>query len=350
MAHPPLVGAMPLHVERHTGDGGAWDDFLSGHPDSTFCHLAGWREVITDTLGHECTYLVARDEEGLWHGVLPLAHVRSRLFGDYLVSMPFLNSGGAIGADHAQHRLACDARAMAAQRHVKLLELRARQPGRTPLQTAARKVTVLLPLPAVAQQLWDGFPSKLRSQIRRPIREEMEVRFGPEQRHAFYDVFSRNMHALGTPVLPRAFFERIARVFPEVALFGVVYWRDEPVAAGCGFLWQGEFEITWASSLREHNTRAPNMLLYWSFMDHVIGRSARVFSFGRCTPDGGTHRFKLQWGGRTEPLPWQYWSTSGTNTTPNPQRPLFKLATRMWTRLPRPVANRAGPLLARNLP
>src|SRR2546427_12313808 len=72
-------------------------------------------------------------------------------------------------------------------------------------------------------------------------------------------------------------------LFPYTTLFRSV-WRDE-------------FELTWVSSLREHDSKMPNMLLYWSFMEQMIARGVRVFNFGRCTPGGGTHQFKHQWGG-----------------------------------------------------
>ena len=74
--------------------------------------------------------------------------------------------------------------------------------------------------------------------------------------------------------------------FPEEVIFGVVYHGEEPVAGGCGFLWGGEFEMTWASALRKYNRMTPNMLLYWSFMEKAIEGGAALFNFGRCTPGG----------------------------------------------------------------
>src|SRR5690606_25614950 len=147
------------------------------------------------------------------------------------------------------------------------------------------------------ETLWnDGLRSKLRSQIRRAMKEAMEVRFGPDQRRAFHLVYARNMRDLGTPAHPLVLFDAIARAFDDRVIFGAVYWRGAPVAAGCGFIWRETFEMTWASSLREHNRMAPNMLLYWAFMEEAIRRGVRTFDFGRCSPGSGTHRFKLQWG------------------------------------------------------
>ena len=339
-----------IRVEEFRGDAAEWDGYVRGSANGTFCHLSGWREIITGVLGHECHYLVARDDSGECQGVLPLARVRSRLFGDYLVSMPFLNYGGPIGTPEAELELGRHAQRLAQQLEVKLLELRTRHRTRSELQTADRKVTVVLPLPASPEALMAKFPAKLRSQIRRPIKEGMEARFGADQRDAFYAVFARNMRDLGTPVLPRRFFDELARVFPREAVFCAVYYEGRPVAAGCGFVWAQEFELTWASSLREHSRRAPNMLLYSGLMQHMIGRGVTAFNFGRCTPNSGTHRFKLQWGGETLPLPWLQWSSTGAVAPPSPDRPIFQIAASAWSRMPLAIANTIGPMLARSLP
>lgn len=339
-----------ITVEEFRGDAAEWDGYVRRSVDGTFCHLSGWREIITGVLGHECHYLIARDGSGECQGVLPLARVRSRLFGDYLLSMPFLNYGGPIGTPEAEQQLSGHGRQLAQEFNVKLLELRTRHRARSELQTAHRKVTVLLPLAASADAMMAKFSSKLRSQIRRPMKEGMEVRLGPDQRDAFYAVFARNMRDLGTPVLPRRLFDEIARVFAQEVVFSAVYFRGQPVAAGCGFMWGREFELTWASSLREHKQRAPNMLLYWGLMQHMISQGLGVFNFGRCTPNGGTHRFKLQWGGETVPLSWLQWSSTGTAAPPTPAGALFQLATRVWSRMPLAMANTIGPMLARSLP
>ena len=338
--------------QTSTADG--WDDFVTKQPDSTFCHLHGWSRVFEDALGHECTYLTAVNELGETQGVLPLVRVRSVLFGHHLVSAPFLNYGGPIGTVEASRFLCEEAAALASGSGVDLLELRSRFEVAAPsLTTNRRKITVLLDLPCDPDVLWnDGLKAKVRSQVRRPRKEGMEARFGVEEVGSFYQVFGRGMRDLGTPVLAREFFEQLVAVFPDRVEFGAVYLDDVPVAAGCGFTWKNEFEMTWAASLREYNRMAPNMLLYWSFMERMIHRGLKVFNFGRCTPEGGTHRFKRQWGDtRDVPLPWAQWSKSGVTATPNPEgRPLLQFATKAWSRLPLAIANRLGPRLARILP
>lgn len=334
-----------------TDDVAAWDDFVSTQPHSTICHRAGWREVMADVLGHQTSLLVATDDGGKWRGVLPLVRVRSVL-GHYLVSIPFMNDGGPLGDDDARAALVEHAVADARRTRAKLLELRSRDPVPGPVIASDRKVAVHLALPATVDALWAStFKAKLRSQIRRPAKEGMTARNGREQIDAFYQVFSRNMRDLGTPVLPKAFFAKLLAVFGDAVSFTAVYTaQGAPAAAACCLSWKDEVEVTWASSLRELNSLSPNMLLYADLMEQAIGRGTRVFNFGRSTPGSPTHRFKLQWGGTDRPLAWPSWSSVGAASTPSPDRPAFRVATAVWRRLPMPVANRIGPLLSRHLP
>jgi serine/alanine adding enzyme len=341
-----------IAVDPLRGDHAEWDQFVAGSDQSSFCHLAGWRHVMGEVFGHPCEYLVARDVDGAWAGVLPLVRVNSRLMGRYLVSMPFLNYGGPVGRPAARSALARVAGELASESGADLLELRTRHAMDSDLRVTQRKVLVLRSLPEDSEGLWrDQFPSKLRSQIRRPKKDGLEARFGVEHLPAFYTVFARHMRDLGTPVLPRAFFEALPRHFPDQVRFGVVYRGDEPCAAGCGFVWKSEFEMTWASSLLEYKRSAPNMLLYWAFMEQAIAEGMQTFNFGRSSPGTGPHRFKRQWGGTDVPLPWLQWSRGGVSATPTPDgSALFRTATEIWKRVPVGLATRLGPYLARQIP
>ncbi|MEJ2541649.1 MAG: GNAT family N-acetyltransferase, partial [Gemmatimonadota bacterium] len=224
--------------------------------------------------------------------------MRSRLFGKSLISMPFLNYGGPLGPAADREALGSTMMKLGRERGAARVEFRDRM---SPLdfQPSRDKITVVLPLPEDPEVLWtDGLSGKVRNQVRKPRKVGMTERLGPELVDDFYDVFARNMRDLGTPVLPRGLFHAVVAAFPDQVLVCTVENEGgTPVAGGLGLLFNGEFELTWASSLREYNREAPNMLLYWSLMEEVIRRGGTAFNFGRCTPGAGTHRFKSQWGG-----------------------------------------------------
>jgi FemAB-related protein (PEP-CTERM system-associated) len=342
-------------VSRFEGPSSEWDEFVRGQPGWTHFHLFGWRSVIERVFHHECIYLVARaNDGGRVKAVLPLVRVRSLLFGHYLVSMPFVNYGGPLGDPESVSAIVRQAAEIAAGDRAKLLELRSRGELPVDLRVSHRKLTVLLDLPATSEQLWSSLPAKLRSQVKRPRKDGVTVKHGIGELAAFHEVFAYHMRDLGTPVMPKAFFQAIAKEFPDDVQFAVAYHDGRPIACGCGFRWGREFEVTWASALRSHKAMSPNMLVYWEMMERTIDSGANVFNFGRCTPNSGTHRFKMQWGGREEQL-WWYQQTAATDpmnaaSTPSPDDRGFALATRIWQRLPVAVANRLGPQIVRFIP
>ena len=344
-------GVAPLSIRTMHARTAEWDAFVTGSRDGTFAHLSGWPTVIGDVFGHEVLHQMAVGVDGQIHGVMPLMRVRSRLFGSHLLSMPFLNHGGPIGSPAAQRALADSALALARGSRDHVLEFRARHEVATDIAVDQYKVAVALDLPDSAAVLWnESFNSKFRNKIKRPMREGMETRFGPEHLDAFYEVFAVNMRDLGSPVLPRRFFRRITEVFPNEAIVAATYWNGRPVAGGFGFLWGGQFEMTWSSALRDVASLKPNMLLYWNYMEHVIERGARRFDFGRSTPGTGTHEFKLHWGGTDVPLPWRRWSSRPRAAGSGKDGSMMRLATAIWKRCPVPVANVVGPTMAAALP
>jgi FemAB-related protein (PEP-CTERM system-associated) len=337
-----------MSVEAFSGTASEWDAMVRSYDGWSHNQLFGWGEVIRESLGHTPIRLTAF-ANGERAG-LQLVPVTSRLFGRYLVSMPFLNYGGIVGRGEAVSLLEAAAQEIARERRMDLLQLRESMPRPSTLRTANRKITVLLPLPDTAEALRKGLDAKVRNQVKRAEKEGITVKFGADQVEPFYRVFTENMRDLGTPVLPRRFFTSLMETFPDSAWFACAYLGAVPVAAGCAVRWHDTAEITWASSLRRFSKQSPNMLLYFEIMRHAIESGVRVFDFGRCTRDSGTHRFKMQWGGSEHELPWFEWSSEPGYATPSPSDSKYSLGPRLWSRLPVSVANVIGPHLVRLIP
>src|SRR5690606_7568604 len=121
----------------------------------------------------------ARDPAGDVRGVLPLVRLRSRLFGDFLVSMPYFNYGGVLAeSDAVRQALIAEAGRVAQPCGSAHVELRHREEPELGLPSRDDKVTMLLDLPDSEDALWKAFKPKLRSQIRRPEKEGCRVREG----------------------------------------------------------------------------------------------------------------------------------------------------------------------------
>jgi FemAB-related protein (PEP-CTERM system-associated) len=344
-----------LIVQSLEGNSGSaeWDEFVSRAADAELYHQWGWRAIIERTFGHETHYLVARGDGGETRGVLPLVRLKSRLFGDFLVSLPYFNYAGVLAeSPAASQALLEEAERLAHKLGVSHIELRHRGAVELALPMRDDKVAMLLNVPNGEDGLWSSFKPKLRAQIRRPEKEGATVREGgAELVDDFYAVFARNMRDLGTPVYARQFFQAIVASFPAQARIFVVDLARTPVAAGLVLAHRKTLEIPWASSLREANPAGVNMLLYWSVLRYAAARGFRRFDFGRSSKDSGTYRFKLQWGAQPEPLKWHYWLRGG-GAVPQltPHNPKYRLAVAAWRKLPVSVANLLGPHIVKNLP
>lgn len=330
-----------------------WNRFVDESLDSSFYHHAGWKDVIEESFGHHAHYLLSEDSRGEINGILPLVHLKSVLFGNFLVSLPYFNYGGICADSPEVHRrLLEEAIDYARQEKAEHLELRDTRVLENGLRVKSAKVSMRLELPADPAALWSSFSSKLRSQIRRPTQEGMEARIGgAEDLESFYKVFSINMRDLGTPVYSRDFFQNVLDRFPDSTRICTVYCGGEPVASGLLAGFKGRLEIPWASSLRSFNRFSPNMLLYWAALEFACKSGYRVFDFGRSTPDGGTFRFKKQWGAKPTQLYWYYWMRNGGPAPElNPGNPRFAAAIRIWRRLPIALTRLIGPVIVKNLP
>lgn len=339
-------------IEDSAGDV-LWDSYVNSHPHAAGYHLIGWRHVITAAFGHPVYYYLAKDSQGAVRGVLPLVYLNSRMFGRFLVSLPYLNYGGLL-ADTLEakeallsHATACARRLMAGH-----IELRHTEP--TDMSWALRddKVSMRLDLPQRFDDLMKNFPPKLRSQVRRGEKEGMHVRTGGvELLDDFYEMFSRTMRDLGTPVYGKEFFNEILSRFQKDTRLCCVYRENKVLAAGFLYGFRQILEISWAASDRRYARMAPNMLLYGSVLRYACEQGYRIFDFGRSSKGSGTYRFKEQWGAKPLPLYWYYWLSKETKLPQlNPQNPKYRLAIRIWQYLPIPVTNLFGPMIVKYLP
>lgn len=330
-------------------DRGEWDAFVAAHGDPAGYHAWDWQRVFRRAFDHEPVYLMAR-RGGRVEGVLPLVHIRSRLFGNSLTSLPFVNYGGVMaGSAEAAGALAAAAREQARARHCGHVELRHVAAQFPDLPCKRHKVAMRLPL---AAGLWERLDRKVRNQVRKAEKSGLVVERGGEALVGdFYTVFARNMRDLGTPVYSRRLFEEVLRAFPHRSQVHVVRLNGQPVAAGITYRTAAMVQLPWASSLRECNALCANVLLYWDALTFALQTGAGVFDMGRSTPGEGTFRFKAQWGAEPVPLHWEYALLAGREM-PNvsPANPRFHLAIAVWQKLPLALTTRVGPLIVRAIP
>lgn len=340
-------------VEVRSEASSDWDEFVLAQDDATVYHLSGWSHAIKEVFGHKTYFVEARDANSTLVGILPLVWQRS-LIGSFTVSLPCFNYGGALCNNDAALRrtLMNCARDLATSLGCSYLEVRDQVPHEEDWITRTDKVSMVMALPDSAEALGRALGSKIRSQIRRADRENCGVRCGSKELLSeFYDVFSRNMRDLGTPVYPRRFFAALLDRFPELCRIVIIYRGRQPAAAAFLVTWRANTEIPWAACRSDAKPLGFNMKLYWEVLCESIANGSTTFDFGRSTVSSGTYRFKQQWGAKAKQLYWHCWGrTFQEALARSEQGRMTRLAIAAWKRLPLSVANVLGPVVSPGLP
>ena len=355
---PDAPATRAVNVRVHVGQAvesryADWQNYVSRPGHVPLSRHPAWLNVLRKGLRHDVFCLEAVDGEAT-RGILPLAHVKSMLFGRYLVSLPYLNYGGVWADDETIGRRLIDrAVQLADELDVRYLELRQGRPIEH-LRLAQRmtsKVQMRLALPETSDVLWKALSAKVRNQVRKGQKSGLSVAWGGQESLAeFHKVFSRNMRDLGTPTYGKRFFASIVDQFPDRAEFCLVRAGETPVAGALLLHGWGVSEVPSASSLREYNHTCANMLMYWHLLERSMERRQQVFDFGRSSRDSNTHRFKQQWGAQEAASEWQYYLRKGSISEMRPENPKYQRMIRIWQRLPVALTRWIGPSIVRGIP
>jgi len=326
-----------------------WDAFVTGCPEATFFHRAGWGEAIERAFGHDLHYLFA-ERSGTIRGVLPLGHVRSRLFGNALISAPFAVYGGIAAADEAARAaLEREACALAERLGVDYLELRNRAPRNPDWPRRTLYVTFRKPIHADPDANLKAIPRKQRAMVRKGIDAGLEASIDGDL-DRFYAAYSESVRNLGTPVPSRRYFETLKDVFGEACEILTVTRKGELIASVMSFYFGDEVLPYYGGGTAAARAVKGNDFLYWALMRNACERGVRVFDYGRSKQGTGSFSFKKNWGFEPEPLHYECRLVRARELPEiNPLNPRYRLFIEGWKRLPLPVSRALGPVLARNL-
>jgi len=327
-----------------------WEAYVADHPQGSFFHKAGWRRVIQRTYGHTCRYLIAQGENDVV-GVLPLVHVRSRLFGNALISTGFCVHGGVLAdTPEIAAMLAKRAAEMGAELKVDYVELRSDEPR---FDDWLLKTDVYATFERALSENEDenlkAIPRKKRADVRKSIKASLLVETGAPV-EAFYQIYAHSLRGLGTPVFSRRFVHALVEEFGNDVEISLVSKDGEPVSTLLSFYFNDRVLPYYGGALPSARRLHAYDYQYWTLMCRAVERGARVFDFGRSKLGTGAFDYKKFWGFEPTPLNYQYHLVRG-NAVPdiNPNNPKYQRMVRIWRRLPLGVSTVIGPWVARQL-
>ncbi|HTH18424.1 MAG TPA: FemAB family XrtA/PEP-CTERM system-associated protein [Magnetospirillum sp.] len=327
-----------------------WEAFVLGHPDATFFHRAGWREVIERSFGHRTYYLYA-EEDGVLRGVLPLAHYRSWMFGNALIANGCCMGGAPVAEDERADD-ALDAEACRLMEEVGAKYLEYRQPIRRHGHWQARDslyATFARPMAADEDEALKQIPRKQRAVVRKALQNELDDVVETNIDH-FYPLYALSVRNLGTPVFGRAYFRNLLEIFGPACDILTVMHQGRPISSVLSFYFRDRVMPYYIGSAPDARDLGANDFVYWRLMRRAAERGYSIFDFGRSKVGTGPYAFKKNWGFEPVPVVHEY-RLRGEESLPelNPTNPKYRLFIDLWKRLPLPLANAMGPYVVRNI-
>ena len=336
-------------------DPSAWDLYVDRHEVGGFFHRYGWGEVARAVYGYEPIYLEARRGEEIV-GVLPLIDAQTPLLGRSLISTAFTVGGGPIGDSPEVIEALAQAAVSAGQtRNVQYVELRSDAPvGEGWVAKTGKYAGFQMQLPEDPDRILNAIPRKRRAEIRKAIKANEEgaivLKVEPDP-DRFYSLYAQSLRDHGTPIFPKAFLLKIAEVFGAQCEFRFVEHQGKAAAGLLNFYHQDKVLPYYVGAAKEARGLRAFEFLYWSSMRDAAQKGVKQFDFGRSKIGTGPYHFKKLWGIEPELLTYKYkLIKAGELPDVNPNNPKFHIFTKVWKYLPLPVANMAGPVLARNFP
>lgn len=335
----------------------SWDNHVQQHSDGTVFHLTAWKQVIEKTFNHKSMYFIAEAENerknsanGLM-GVLPLFRIKSFVFGDYLVSIPFAELGGILAENkEVERKLLEKAIEIAKKLQCDYLELRNRNPIENLMEKSLYYNFKREIFPNIEENL-KSIPRKARRMIRQGQKLGLNLDFGTHLLPEFYKILSISFYNLGTPIFPQKLFKNFIESFGKNIQIFIVRSKEKIAVAGVlVFFFKDQVVPYYAGSIPEYRNFAPNDFMYWELMRYGYENGYKIFDFGRSKIDTGSYHFKRHWGFDPNPLSYQYYLVQ-SKELPNlsPANPKYQKKIELWKKLPLSVTKIFGPAIARYL-
>ena len=286
-------------------------------------------------------------------GIFPIVRVKSQLFGNIACSLPFVNYGGPCGeTDAIEQALVDAAKPIVDAWGVDYLEIRSRRQLEQPADVRAQG------------EHDAGSESGSRGpvqgvHVRAPSGHSWRLQEGTDRARSA----GASCSAISTRCCPRAgatwarrstrgaISRRLRRRFPDITRLCVVYAGNEPAAASLDMLAGDTAEGLWLGSRAKFRRQHAGYVLYWELIKNACERGLKRFHLGRSTTQSGGEVFKKKWNAYPIQLYWQYMLRTRRDIPQlNVANPKYQFAIRTWQKLPVPVTQVIGPLIARSIP
>jgi lipid II:glycine glycyltransferase (peptidoglycan interpeptide bridge formation enzyme) len=349
-----IIEIDPLTDER-------WDPFVAQHPFGWLSHHSGWKRVLDRSFKHMKGHYLAVLNNDQIKAALPLYEVRSWLFGNRLVSIPFATlSDPLVSSNEEMNSLMEEAIILMRTRRTKFIEIRAlssldlinsKKLSFHPYQKHHYLSVVAQPEALVKQ--FDR--SCVRQKISKAVKNNLCLK---ECRNEEDLKVFHHLHMLtrrdrqGLPPKPYIYFKSLWEVFSPTKNVSVLLCElDGETIAGVMLL---KFKNRVSVEIAAYDIRFlhlnPIHFLFWHSILSAHNEGYEIVDFGSTPPTNkGLMDFKRRWGTSTSDLINYYHPPRASDQVDISESAAYKLIQNVARKTPDPVLLLFGRFLYHHL-
>lgn len=332
-----------------------WARLVRIHPNASVFHTASWLSALRHTYGYEAVAFTTSPPTGDLKNCLVFCRVKSWLTGNRLVSLPFSDHCDPL-CDSAQDREFLLRYLQSALEHQnwKYLELR---PVHTDfgdnigLIRGPRYFLHRLSLAFDENELFRRLhKDSVQRRIRRAERAGLIEKTGRSEALArdFYKLFiiTRRRHRL--PPIPYKWFENLIAAFNTAVEIRLAYKDGTAIAGIVTLRFRDVLYYKYGCSDVRFKQYGAIPWLFWRAILSGKSSGAIQFDMGRTEETNyGLLAFKNRWVAEPEHL--QYWAFPRTSSLKSADNWKFRLAQRVFSKMPKSLLATTGKLLYRHI-
>ena len=320
--------------------------------DSKIYHLYEWGILLNKVYNYKLIYLEENE------GIFPLAYVKSFIFGNRLISLPFADYGGPCTNDKETADILVTKTESAAEKlDVDFIEIRS--PGKDYFDIFEKHgfvrrddyFTFILELDREVEDLWKVIGRKNRNMVRKAEKngaEIVEARSKSDLR-MFYRLYLKTMKKLGSPPHPYKFFESLWDFFyPRNLIMPLAICNNRYISGGLFFVHKDTIHHAYNCSLKDYLGLGQNNLMQWYIIKWGNENGFKYLDFGRTRENAGNVLFKKRWGGEFVMMPYFYKFYKKELKGRDEMK--YERFSELWSQyMPEFVVNRIGPWIKKQI-
>jgi len=344
-----------------------WNEFVNKNKNSRFYHSLKFKETIEKTYKN-CKaeyYLLINNNV---KAIFPFFIVKSKLMGNRLISLPFIDNGGFLG-EYKKEDTKTLIEELKKIDDLKYIEIRLN----SFMENFENDKKILLKLGFNEEKsknqiilelrnkdvLWECFDRITRKGIKKAEKSKLKIREikNEEEIKMFYKLYLKNMKNFGAPQHSYKYFSNLFR-FLKKEFKGLNCYKDKKLIASLIVLFsKNHIHAAYNSSDNRYLIYQPNDLLHWEIIKWAYKNNIKYFDMGQCEANAekGTHaegiyRFKKKWLGEVYQRDYfYYYFDEKDEKKTEKDKDRLKRFRNIWKRLPSLIIKIIGPKIASQL-